>query len=83
MAPRSRFDREHKLDSKSSHLVLLVKNETGYRNLCHMVSLSFTEGFYSKPRVDIELLGKFRRFDCSVGLSERQHTESCAGRRLR
>ena len=56
VAPRSRFDREHKLDSKSSHLVLLVKNETGYRNLCHMVSLSFTEGFYSKPRVDIELL---------------------------
>ena len=48
VAPRSRFDREHKLDSKSSHLVLLVKNETGYRNLCHMVSLSFTEGFYSK-----------------------------------
>ena len=56
VAPRSRFDREHKLDSKSNHLVLLVKNEVGYRNLCHMVSLSFTEGFYSKPRVDTELL---------------------------
>ncbi len=56
VAPRSRFDKEHKLDSKSNHLVLLVKDETGYRNLCHMVSLAFTEGFYSKPRVDIELL---------------------------
>ena len=49
VAPRSRFDREHKLDSKSNHLVLLVKNEVGYRNLCHMVSLSFTCLLYTSP----------------------------------
>lgn len=56
VARRTRFDREHAIDGSSNHLVLLVKNEKGYRNLCHMVSLSFTEGFYSKPRVDIDLL---------------------------
>lgn len=38
------------------HLVLLCKNEAGYRNLSYMVSKSFTDGFYSKPRIDLELL---------------------------
>ncbi len=56
VAKRSRFDKTHDLDSSSYHLVLLVENETGYRNLIEMVSKSFTEGFYSKPRVDMELL---------------------------
>jgi len=41
------------------HLVLLCKNDTGYRNLCKMVSLGFTEGFYYKPRIDRELLEKY------------------------
>ena len=40
------------------HLVLLCENETGYRNLIHMVSRSYTEGFYVKPRIDMELLAK-------------------------
>lgn len=56
VAPRSMSDRDHELDSRSYHLVLLVKNETGYRNLIYMVSKAFTEGFYSKPRIDLELL---------------------------
>ncbi len=56
VAPRSRFDKNKALDSEYSHLVLLCKNEQGYSNLIKMVSLSFTEGFYSKPRVDKELL---------------------------
>jgi DNA polymerase-3 subunit alpha len=38
------------------HLVLLCKNETGYKNLCYMVSVGFIEGFYNKPRLDKELL---------------------------
>ena len=46
VAPRSMGDREHGVDNEYSHLILLCKNETGYRNLCRMVSLSFTEGFY-------------------------------------
>ncbi|MCB1041620.1 MAG: DNA polymerase III subunit alpha [Acidobacteria bacterium] len=42
------------------HLVLLAENETGYRNLSHLVSKGFTEGFYYKPRVDRELLQQYR-----------------------
>ncbi len=58
VAPRTRFDRVHELDSKARHLILLCKNETGYRNLSHMVSQSYTEGFYIKPRIDLDLLRK-------------------------
>ena len=58
VAPRSRFDKEKAFDSDYSHLVLLCKDNTGYKNLIKMVSLSFTEGFYSKPRIDRELLQK-------------------------
>ena len=56
VAPRSLRDKEHNVDSGYSHLILLCKNETGYRNLCYMVSLAFTEGFYVKPRIDWALL---------------------------
>ncbi len=56
VAPGSRFSREHSIDGSYSHLVLLCKNETGYRNLCYLVSAGFTEGFYIKPRIDWELL---------------------------
>ncbi len=56
VAPRSRFLKEGKMDSSGHHLVLLVENETGYRNLIALVSAGFTEGFYSKPRIDMDLL---------------------------
>ena len=56
IAPRSRFDKQRALDSEYTHLVLLCKNETGYKNLIKMVSLGFTEGFYNRPRIDKELL---------------------------
>ena len=56
VAPRTRQDKVHELDSGYSHLVLLCETEEGYRNLTRMVSKSFTEGFYTKPRVDRELL---------------------------
>ncbi|MCF0120992.1 MAG: DNA polymerase III subunit alpha, partial [Oscillospiraceae bacterium] len=56
VAARSRFDRDHALDSARYHLVLLCRNETGYRNLCFLVSSAFTEGFYVKPRIDMALL---------------------------
>ena len=59
VAPRGRKDKEHAFDRDTSHLVLLCKNETGYKNLIHMVSLGFTEGFYNKPRIDFELLEKY------------------------
>lgn len=59
VAPRKRTDKEKGLDSQYSHLILLCENNIGYQNLIKMVSLSFTEGFYSKPRVDKELLEKY------------------------
>ncbi len=59
VAPRTRFDKEPNIDNKYSHLILLVKNETGYKNLTNLVSMGFTEGFYYKPRIDLELLEKY------------------------
>lgn len=59
VAPRTRFDRDHDRDSSLNHLVLLVKNQIGYKNLIKLVSAGYTEGFYTKPRVDIELLERW------------------------
>ncbi len=59
VAPRGRFLKEGKMDSSGHHLVLLCKNEIGYRNLCYMVSESFINGFYSRPRIDMELLRSY------------------------
>ena len=59
VAPRTRFDKVFRIDSTPYHLVLLVKNEIGYKNLIKMVSLANTDGFYNKPRVDRELLEKY------------------------
>lgn len=56
VAKRTRFDKVHYLDSENRHLVLLCKNEVGYKNLMALVSKAWTEGFYSKPRVDFDLL---------------------------
>ena len=52
----SRFSRESSKDNFSYHLVLLAENEEGYKNIVKLVSYGFTEGFYYRPRVDIELL---------------------------
>lgn len=56
IAPHSCHDKTHENNSEYFHLVLLVKNETGYKNLIRLVSAGYTEGFYSKPRVDLEML---------------------------
>ena len=56
VAPRGMTDKEHGRDNDYSHLILLCRNETGYRNLCYLVSMAFTEGFYIKPRIDWALL---------------------------
>jgi len=53
---RIALDRVPGREGGSHHLVLLCENETGYRNLTYMVSKAFTEGFYSRPRVDLDLL---------------------------
>ncbi len=59
VAPGSRHEKSSGIGGKYHHLVLLCKNETGYKNLIKMVSLGFTEGFYAKPRIDMELLEKY------------------------
>lgn len=60
VAPRSRFDKE-KQDANYFHLVLLAENMEGYRNLIKLVSYGFIEGFYHKPRIDLELLKKYSK----------------------
>ena len=59
VAPRSRFDKVHGLDSERYHLILLCKNEQGYKNLLKLVSSAWVDGFYTKPRVDREILEKY------------------------
>ncbi len=53
---RTRFQKVHEFDVEARHLVLLCRNEEGYRNLSYMVSQAFLEGFYIKPRIDMDLL---------------------------
>jgi DNA polymerase-3 subunit alpha len=51
-------DRQHRTDSSPHHLVLLCKDMTGYQNLISLVSRAWIDGFYTKPRVDLELLSQ-------------------------
>ncbi len=58
VANRSRFDKEAGRDF-NNHLILLAKNNEGYKNLAKLVSMGFTDGFYYKPRIDKEILEKY------------------------
>ena len=58
VARRRMEDRVHGIDNDPYHLVLLCENRKGYENLCLLVSEAYMHGFYSKPRVDLELLEK-------------------------
>ncbi len=60
VAEKSRFEKTGKEDRSGYHLIVLAKNMTGYRNLVKLVSKSYTEGFYYKPRIDKELLREHR-----------------------
>jgi len=80
VAPRSRFEKEAKVDAEPNHLVLLAMNNNGYRNLVKLVSSSYTEGFYYKPRIDIELLEKYNEdiialSGCMAGAVARKITD--------
>ncbi|MAZ29724.1 DNA polymerase III subunit alpha [bacterium] len=59
LAPRSRFDKEANIDKPRGRLVLLAKNNQGYKNLIQLVTLANTEGFYYRPRLDHELLKEY------------------------
>ena len=68
VASRSRFDKDvNSGDAERGHLILLCKNNEGYKNLTKLVSLGFTEGFYYKPRIDKEILRKYS--EGLIGLS--------------
>ena len=67
VARRTRLDKTYELDAESRHLVLLCQNETGYRNLSYLVSQAFVDGFYIKPRIDLDLLR--RHSEGLIGLS--------------
>jgi DNA polymerase-3 subunit alpha len=59
LAPRTRFDKTARIDSKSYHLTLLAKDEKGYKNLIKLVTKGWLEGFYYKPRIDKEILREY------------------------
>ncbi len=59
ISERSRLDKEPNIDNKRYHLTLLAKNDEGYKNLIHLVTLSNLEGYYYKPRMDKEILRKY------------------------
>jgi len=59
LAPRSRHDRDPNIDSKRSRIVLLAENNNGYKNLLVLVTKSWKEGFFERPRLDKELLREY------------------------
>lgn len=60
-AKRTRFDRQPGIDADQGHLVLLARDNEGYKNLMKIVSAGFTEGFYYKPRIDMEVLRRYSK----------------------
>lgn len=61
VASGSRFDKSYSKQNTYYHLVLLAENNEGYKNLIKLVSFGFTEGFYYKPRIDLEILKKYSK----------------------
>ena len=59
VAPRSRFEKQGKIDTEPNHLILLAMNNTGYHNLVKLCSMGYTEGFYYKPRIDMDILKEY------------------------
>lgn len=59
IAPRSMHQKDFGIDNKYNHMVLLAKNQQGYKNLIKIVSIAHMEGFYYKPRIDFETLKKY------------------------
>lgn len=76
-APRTRFDRDSEIDRNLGHLVLLAKDLTGYKNLMKLVSAAHLDGFYYKPRVDVELLGAHREGLIALSACQQGFTGQC------
>lgn len=61
IAPRKLTDKEGKLDTRPGHMILLAKNEEGYKNLMKLTTIAHLEGYYYKPRIDKEILKKYSK----------------------
>ncbi len=61
VAARTRFDKIHEFDAQSYHLILLAENDEGYHNLMKIVSVGYIDGYYYRPRVDMEILRKYSK----------------------
>lgn len=61
VASKSRFDKTPGIDNKRNHMILLAKNEEGYKNLVKLTTLAHLEGFYYKPRMDKEILRQYSK----------------------
>lgn len=61
VAPRTRFDKEPKIDTKPYHLTVLAENNEGYQNILQLTTKAHLEGFYYKPRIDYDLLNEFHK----------------------
>ncbi|MFH1193014.1 MAG: DNA polymerase III subunit alpha [Candidatus Jorgensenbacteria bacterium] len=83
LAPNGRLNKRPRLDETRHHLTLLVKNETGWRNLLSLVTASYLEGFYYKPRVDRELLELHRDgLICLSGCVSGEIAKLIAGKKI-
>ncbi len=81
VAPRSRFEKEGKVDTEPNHLILLAMDNEGYKNLVKICSSAYVEGFYYKPRVDKELLRQYSKgiialSGCLAGAVARKITQN-------
>ena len=77
VAARTRFDKVHEYDSSSYHLILLAENDIGYHNLMKLVSIGYVDGYYYRPRIDMEVLrehseGLIALSACMAGVLSRQ-----------
>src|SRR3990167_1614225 len=75
VAARTREDKEARVDSNRTRLVLLAENETGYKNLLKLVTASYLEGFYYKPRIDRELLERHNDGLIAITKEEKYYKE--------
>ena len=75
IAIRTRLDKEARIDNQRSRLILLAENEKGYHNLLKLVTASFLEGFYYKPRIDRELLEKYNGGLIAIAKEEKYYKE--------
>jgi len=79
VAPQSRVEKKPgKKGPKHFHLIILVKNEQGYRNLCHLITKSYLEGFYYRPRIDKELLAQYSEGLIYLGIEDEDKAEMAA-----